>query len=167
MGPGPYRRHHPQQARQIGLPLAGPGPQLGRWVSTAARRWPRVSAGVGIVAAVTVVLQCSPKPDRLTAAICIPTAYLGAERAAETDQLGACAVPGGFTPPWDWRHSMRREPLHHRNAGRWPVPAARKSAASPRPRRPCTRGNPSSTGMCSGWSANRCGRELEDAPSQA
>jgi hypothetical protein len=35
------------------------------------------------------------------------------------------------------------------------------------PRRPCTRGNPSSNGMCSGWSANRCGRELEDAPSQA
>lgn len=90
--------------------MAGPGPQLGRWVSTAARRWPSVSAGVGIVSAATVVLQCSPKPNRLTAAICIPTAYLGAERAAETDQLGACAVPGGFTPPWDWRHSMRRSP---------------------------------------------------------
>lgn len=38
---------------------------------------------------------------------CDAAANLGAERAAETDQLGVWDVPGGITRPWDWRHSRR------------------------------------------------------------
>ena len=38
---------------------------------------------------------------------CDPTAYLGAERGAETDRLGVWSVPGGMQRPWDFRHGRR------------------------------------------------------------
>ena len=38
---------------------------------------------------------------------CDPTAYLGAERGAETDRLGVWDLPGGIQRPWDFRHGRR------------------------------------------------------------
>ena len=61
---------------------------------------------------------------------CDTTAYLGAERAAETDRLGVWAVPGGITRPWDWRHSRRSgSPSTSRAAGPLPVGALQPIAA--------------------------------------
>jgi hypothetical protein len=34
-------------------------------------------------------------------------AYLGAERAAQTDRLGVWSVPGGINRPWDYRRGRR------------------------------------------------------------
>lgn len=38
---------------------------------------------------------------------CEPTAYLGAERGAETDHLGVWSIPGGIQRPWEFRHGRR------------------------------------------------------------
>ena len=38
---------------------------------------------------------------------CNPTAYLGAERGAETDHLGVWSIPGGIQRPWEFRHGRR------------------------------------------------------------
>jgi endonuclease YncB( thermonuclease family) len=38
---------------------------------------------------------------------CNATAYLGAERAAQTDRIGMWSRPGGIERPWDFRHSQR------------------------------------------------------------
>ena len=37
-------------------------------------------------------------------AACDGPAYLGAEAAAQRQQVGVWAVPGGIQRPWDWRH---------------------------------------------------------------
>jgi endonuclease YncB( thermonuclease family) len=38
---------------------------------------------------------------------CDAAAYLGAERAAETDRIGVWSQPGGITRPWDFRQARR------------------------------------------------------------
>ncbi len=61
---------------------------------------------------------------------CDATAYLGAERAAESARLGVWAVSGGIIRPWDWRHSGRRGNFSSgRSSGRAPGGAAQSSPA--------------------------------------
>jgi micrococcal nuclease len=38
---------------------------------------------------------------------CNATAYLGAERGAQTDRIGVWSRSGGIQRPWDFRHSQR------------------------------------------------------------
>ena len=101
---------------------------------------------------------------------CEAGAYLGAEGAAETDRLGIWSAPGGITrretggtageaegpppadqlapPPWE---SCNPSPIRL-----VAVTAARRSAASPRPRNCCGRATPTWIAMAMGWLANRC-----------
>ncbi len=62
---------------------------------------------------------------------CDPSAYLGAERGAETDRLRVWSVPGGIQRPWDFRHGRRGQP--HSSA----ATAAARSVSTPKPRCSC------------------------------
>ena len=41
---------------------------------------------------------------------CSSTAYLNAERRAQSSGVGIWVIPGGITRPWDFRHGRRPTP---------------------------------------------------------